>query len=640
MPEIKRLDKPVTMYREMPIHCRATANDENDNYIEFTASSETPVYRFGDKEILVHTSEAVRLDRLRSIGALLVNHDPGQRAGAIESAAVENGVLRIGARFLSTDFGQTTKTEVREGGLRGVSVSYRVYAWEIDEEAREIRAVDWEVYEASLTPIPADASVGIGRSDSMDEGKWKQIIQIKSAAMPAEETKERGQQMPGEKEPQAKTADNGTDDSAIKAREEAQKVADRAQMQLAIVRAANQHGVRIDDEKLDEFESVEDGMRHVMAQMGKRYCQPEDPVITDRDDQGGKGVRIKVGPEHVEKREAAIDDSLCARFGAPGEKDMGLRGRSILQLGEEYLRAHNIDVPGNRVQLARMLFERSANVSSSNFTSYVLVNAMDKAIMNGYNIGRKTYDQWCVIRRVKDFKTYYGAALDVGSLTQVAENEAFPEIGKSEDGYSDTLKMWGCTISLTLQAYINDDLGQFDRLLGRAGAIAQNAIEKQVYTEVEDATWTGHTTTTGELGTKGNLAKGVSAFMNRTSAGQSEVLNIMPEYLIVPSGLYEDGLQKTTQVQGSTERVVNTFLTPIIAPHLTTASTPANSTYYLAASPAIADTCVVAFLEGLNGPMTMEYDSLAVAKRNWKIMLPFETTLPSNLIGMHQCTQS
>ena len=46
------------------------ALDAEKRTAELTLSSETPVARWGDQEILSHDISAIRLDRLRTIGAI------------------------------------------------------------------------------------------------------------------------------------------------------------------------------------------------------------------------------------------------------------------------------------------------------------------------------------------------------------------------------------------------------------------------------------------------------------------------------------------------------------------------------------------------------------------------------------------
>ncbi len=165
------------LYREMPIQLvprAAAAGDATPDprILCFSVSSETPVMRGGDAEILRHDPNSIRLDRLRTLGAALVNHDPDQRAAAILSVEIVDRRMEVVVRFGTTDFAQNVKRDVDDGLLRGVSMMYRVHVWEVDDEKRTYTGIDWEPYEVTFTPIPADASVGVGRS--LDES-WSTL---------------------------------------------------------------------------------------------------------------------------------------------------------------------------------------------------------------------------------------------------------------------------------------------------------------------------------------------------------------------------------------------------------------------------------------------------------------------------------
>jgi HK97 family phage major capsid protein len=51
-----------------------------------------------------------------------------------------------------------------EGGLRNVSIRYRIHTVEVDKSGDE-RVIDWEPLEQSIVSIPADPTVGMGRAE-------------------------------------------------------------------------------------------------------------------------------------------------------------------------------------------------------------------------------------------------------------------------------------------------------------------------------------------------------------------------------------------------------------------------------------------------------------------------------------------
>lgn len=146
---------------------RSILNKE-DRSIELSLSSETPVVRWGEKEILLHGKANVDLSRLNSA---LLSHDSSKIIGRYDKKNLKNKQLRATLIFDDDELGEFAMKKVESGSLKGASVGYaitKVKRLEEKEEWQGIKgpayiAVNWAPYEASLTPIPADSTVGIGR---------------------------------------------------------------------------------------------------------------------------------------------------------------------------------------------------------------------------------------------------------------------------------------------------------------------------------------------------------------------------------------------------------------------------------------------------------------------------------------------
>lgn len=146
---------------------RASANVESRT-IELSFSSEAPVERWYGSEVLAHTAAAVNLDRLGSGRAnMLINHDPGDWVGVIESARVEDKRGRAVVRFGNSARAREIFQDVTDGILSSVSVGYRVEDIKLTrstDAGDEYTVTRWMPYEVSLVTVPADESVGVGRS--------------------------------------------------------------------------------------------------------------------------------------------------------------------------------------------------------------------------------------------------------------------------------------------------------------------------------------------------------------------------------------------------------------------------------------------------------------------------------------------
>lgn len=144
------------------------AVDDAARTVELSFSSEQPYERWWGIEILDHGNKSIRLDRLKSGGPLLCDHDARDHVGVIES--VQIGSDRVGRAVVR--FGKSARAEeifqdVKDGIRCNVSVGYMIHKAQLvetNEDAETYRVSDWEPYEVSLVSVPADASVGVGRA--------------------------------------------------------------------------------------------------------------------------------------------------------------------------------------------------------------------------------------------------------------------------------------------------------------------------------------------------------------------------------------------------------------------------------------------------------------------------------------------
>lgn len=180
--------KPGTRVERALTFERAQINVE-DRTVELAFSSETPYERWWGIEVLDNTPTAVRLGRLTSGGPLLMDHDTRDQVGVIESVRIDaDRVGRAVVRFGKSARAEEVWQDVQDGIRRNVSVGYAIHKATLvqtsDTGADTYRITDWEPLEISLVSVPADASVGIGRSAA--DGGDHPIQFIKEQSMPAE----------------------------------------------------------------------------------------------------------------------------------------------------------------------------------------------------------------------------------------------------------------------------------------------------------------------------------------------------------------------------------------------------------------------------------------------------------------------
>ncbi len=168
--------------------------DEESRTVEIAFSSEATVDRWYGTEVLDHRAESVRLDRINNGGAFLMEHDRNDQIGVVERAWIDSDKKgRATVKFSKSARAEEIFQDVKDGIRRLVSVGYRIHKEETSklEGGREaVRATDWEPYELSLVSIPADESVGVGRTmdPPADKPNKKTMSDTKTQEKTAPET--------------------------------------------------------------------------------------------------------------------------------------------------------------------------------------------------------------------------------------------------------------------------------------------------------------------------------------------------------------------------------------------------------------------------------------------------------------------
>lgn len=137
----------------------------------FPLSSETPYRRLRGMEILVHSEESVDLSLLNSGSAPLLDHHDAsggldKQIGVVKRAWLQDRRVYVEVKFSNRSRAQEIKADVEDGIIRNVSVGYRVQETEPTRDGDSYRVTKWTPIEASFVTIPADPTVGMGRSSN------------------------------------------------------------------------------------------------------------------------------------------------------------------------------------------------------------------------------------------------------------------------------------------------------------------------------------------------------------------------------------------------------------------------------------------------------------------------------------------
>lgn len=238
--------------------------DGEKKTLSFSASSTEPYDRYYGTEILSHEKSSIRMERFkRGAVPLLFNHNWDDPIGMVSGARIENQRLVVDADVFATARAQEVLSMV-EGGLRNVSIGYRVHEFLVNEKEDTYTATDWEPLEISVVTVPADSSVGIGRSEDAAP-----IAVRKTVSQPATQVAFK------EQAKMAETQAAAGENAEVKAPLPAEFEAKRKQAIVNLCRA-NKIDERIERQWIEsgaDMNEVADGVVAVLAERGRNNPQ-------------------------------------------------------------------------------------------------------------------------------------------------------------------------------------------------------------------------------------------------------------------------------------------------------------------------------------------------------------------------------
>ena len=291
--------------RSFTIECR---NDEAEDSrtVDVAFSSEAPYMRWFGEEVLDHSPGSVRLERMNGAAPVLVNHDPDDQVGVVEEGTARIDGDRRGRasiRFSRSSRGEEILQDVRDKIRQLVSVRYKIHGYDVTEREGQpdlVRVTDWEPVEASIVAIPADATVGVGRSDTpLSEQRPKEdIMPEETTTVEATETQRSEAPAPAPKGPSQQEiltserqrvrsikemADlHKIEDEAQRAIEEGTAVNDFYKEVLEIVGKRNQNA-RVESEHDGEVDlSPKDRQKFSLLRLMDALANPKDRAAQNR----------------------------------------------------------------------------------------------------------------------------------------------------------------------------------------------------------------------------------------------------------------------------------------------------------------------------------------------------------------------
>ena len=574
---------------------------------ELSLSSEEPCRRWFGDEILSHDAEAIDLSRLQEIGVVLFNHDRDRVIGRVLDVRLDEVTrkLRATIQFDEDEESERIYQKVCSGTLRGVSVGYAVDVWESVEAGAKSSngrftgpcevATRWTPYELSIVSVPADATVGVGRSyvengdGNMDEQKNDIDVkdQEREATQPAPLVNAEAERQAAVAEERARVREIGT--------------------------MCRQFGV-------DDVPYINDGMS----------VEAVRAAILDKLAQERKAQPVTVQVDEMDKFRAAATDGLAMRAGmavensAPGAEEF--RGKRMMRLAAECVER---ELGKSTHAMDDETIVREALTGTGAFPG-ILSNVAHKSMAQAYQTAPTTYQLWTAHGSNSDFKDAVRYRLsEADTLEKLNESGEFKASGVTESMAKTSVATYGRMFSITRQAIINDDMGALQQLPAIYGAAARRMINKMVYKLLKanptiegDPLFSNNHNTLHvvDISIEG-LAKMKAAMAKQKNIAGLEYLNIQPAFLICPVELEVQAAQLISSVVDPTKAnaTPNPFankMTVISEPELEDAKA-----FYLAAAAGVAPTIEVTSLNGNLTP-TMEraeqFDTLGI---KWRIYM-------------------
>ena len=547
-------------------------------------------------ESLDHSPACVDLTRFPL--PCVEDHSPARTAIAVaENPQLVDGKLHAVMRFGSQSRAQEVLADVRGGIIRSLSIGYqrRAYA---PSGPNAIKVTAWTPTHVSPVGEPADPGALFIRS--------KEKAMTEPAPIPK------------------------VDDAAVRA------------AVSEIAKTAESLGLRTSDYiSLPVDDARSKMLSDVAGQRAAAMATPKAPAVTS------------LSVDESEKHRDAIVEAYSARCGQKASNLQGnpYAGKGLASIGRRY--ARQIGVRGAEDWEAKesaefVLGKRDAgnNVLAS-FPNFVLGTTITRIVGRGFeqNADSLVFPKITEKQMVPDFRQFSVGGMGTGNLQKTAENVPFPELAKVEGYYNSTVKMWGGTLSVSLQALINDDTNAFDRSLRQAGLQANKTIERRVIqkllmgtsTSEATSTWTSNTTsgcspvfTTADTlaAARAKIGLGPAALMAKVGLDGNPLNNMTRYFLAGPtSGQYLAALK----AQAGGQAVGNGFgAIPdlLVSAHLESSTLTGNSTssYYCLAGPEVTG-LVLSMISGYDTPQVEAYDMAATAALGWKVWLPFEADL-------------
>ena len=582
-----KLRKALELPQRRNFDVSVDAIDEEQKIVTLSFSSEFPAERWFGKEILLHGRDNVDYSRFIEVGSVLRNHDPDKPVAVPLKVWIDEKERkgRAAIQFKDTEESRRAFEEVKEGLIRGVSVGYIINQYRYLEEGEvyenwegpALIALRWSVIEISLTPVPVDPTVGIGRSTDKTEKNHKE----------------------GEKMAE-KTLNTPTNPEELKRAQELER-----QRILEIRNLCSEFNIpaEMEEKFITEGVSIEDVRAQVLDYLSKTRI-PAGQIVAGEDEKD-KFIR-------------AASAGLAMRYlGEPVEKVPGAEefaGYTLFKLAQRCLERAGVSIWG----LSDLeIVKRAVTHTASDFP-IIMDSTVQKVLLSAYQEIPTTYEKWTKKVTVNDFKIHKAVRIGtIGILEEIPEGGEYPSVTFSESAEEFQTKKRGGQFSITWEAIVNQNPQVLDPA-SNLGKAARRSVEYVVYQTLlsnptmSDGKALFHSSH-NNLGTAGAISETTLNEIRQLMSKQKDIDSNVPlllkaGYLIVPPAIATtaEKWMKDTVLPGGNGHETNIFKgwaevieTPYISAEVDNGS---DTAWYVVVDKRYLESMWVIFLDGYETP--------------------------------------
>jgi len=546
--------------------------------------------------------------------------------GRVVSARIEGkrGIATL--QFSAASDVEPLWQRVVDGTVRSVSVGYRIHKYQQVKAGADTvyRITDWEPFEISIVPIPADDGAVI-RSAPVEPAQFVAVEPSEAAAEPLAPVEA------------ARAETIATSTIAAPAAYQEQTMTDQVTTAApATVAAPNAEAIRAEAVSAERarIAGIEEALRAAQPVLGEAGIAAVRAEALGGE-MDGAAVRLRLF-DLMAKAVPVVSGAQRVQMGASGDdpavirdamaEALAVRMKSSYQpKGERFREWAGVrpsdmvrdlmaargerDIPRNPVLLA----ERSFHTTSD--FPLLLSSALNKVLLADYAQAVPTYRMFMARRNFNDFKAHsFLRAGDFPALTALGEGGEIQTGTISEGREQITMATYARGVRVTRQMLVNDDLGAFGDfagMIGRRVVDYENALAFAIVTAGSGAgpnladgnavftTGRGNRSASGAAIEVATLSTARASLRARTSPDGLK-LNLAPRYLLTGPAYETIAWQFTSaQYVPATAATTNPFrgvYEPLVDANIT------GNNWYLLADPAAAPVYVYGFLNGAEGP--------------------------------------